>query len=247
MNVQEVIDKINKEKRQDNYFVMDNLFVDYTNMKKLAKEDVIKLRKGSNTNLNTLMENYYNFCSVLVDMGIPFDTIDIRGTSGLVLTQSIYQKLMTDQNFINFLSMKDYKKCYKAEKEWKPIDAIEWLKNIKITDTIDLIPVKFTFNPWRSIKETTKLINPLHFLNKEVIHAYDCEMIIPFEELKKFFEETGNIVRFHYDATNQSKSLILKSYEDYFKSLVDVDEKYIKDNTRYYLNIRTDFNTNNVK
>jgi hypothetical protein len=247
MNVQEVIDKINKEKRQDNYFVMDNLFVDYTNMKKLAKEDVIKLRKGSNTNLNTLMENYYNYCSVLVDMGIPFDTIDIRGTSGLVLTQSIYQKLMTDQNFINFLSMKDYKKCYKAEKEWKPIDAIEWLKNIKITDTIDLIPVKFTFNPWRSIKETTKLLNPLHFLNKEAIHAYDCEMIIPFEELKKFFEETGNIVRFHYDATNQSKSLILKSYEDYFKSLVDVDEKYIKDNTRYYLNIRTDFNTNNVK
>ena len=43
--------------------------------------------------------------------------------------ESIYQKLMTDQNFINFLSVKDYKKCYKVEKEWKPIDAIEWLKN----------------------------------------------------------------------------------------------------------------------
>lgn len=247
MNVQEVVDKINKEKRQDNYFVMDNLFVDYTNMKKLAKEDVIKLRKESNTNLNTLMENYYNFCSVLVDMGIPFDSVDIKGNSGLVLKQEIYQKLMTDQIFANYLSVNDYKRGYKSTKEWEPIDAIEWFKNIKITDTIDLTPVKFTFCPWRSIKELPKLINPLHFLNKEVIHAYDCEMIIPFEDLKKFFEETGNIVRFHYDATNQSKCLILNSYEDYFNALVKVDENYISNKVMNYLEIETNFNTNNVR
>lgn len=247
MNVQEVIDKINKEKKQDNYFVMDNLFVDYTNMKKLAKEDVIKLRKESNTNLNTLIENYHKYCSVLVDMGIPFDTIDIRGTSGLVLTQSIYQKLMTDQNFINFLSVKDYKKCYKVEKEWKPIDAIEWLKNIKITDTIDLIPIKFVFCAWQSIKGASRLANPFHFLSKSEIDNYNYEMLIPFDDLKNFFEETGNKLRFIKDGNSEGQTVLLKSYEDYFKSLVDVDEKYIKDNTRYYLNIRTDFNTNNVR
>ena len=72
-------------------------------------------------------------------------------------------------------------------------------------------------------------------------------MLIPFDDLKNFFEETGNKLRFIKDRNIEGQSVILKSYEDYFKSLVDVDEKYIKDNTRYYLNIRTDFNTNNVK
>ena len=213
MGIYDVRKAVNEAKKENNYFVIDNLKVDLRNLKAVHKYPIGKIESN---NYNYTYEDsiipkfdgqLQKYCNYLCLNGVPFDSIEVISEAGLIISRAKYDDIIRDYMTENLKNGKEDKKL-----DWSYFDSEKYINNLKIEDTLEAIPINFTYIPkYTYDKRERKSFN---YLGKKDNYVGSFHTIVYFDELVRVLESSGYKLRY--------KDEIINSYDDYFNKVTDL-------------------------
>ena len=211
------IDRLRKtladSKRDYSYVVIDNLKVDFRNLKRISHSDVVDYQNKKINNLVYCFECCLkNLCDNLIKSNIPFDAISVTGEPGLIVSASKHQEMLEEFMKKNYKDYFDFiLKTNSPDFKWTDEDTKNYISNLTIDDTLyNYVPFNFTFEPLITVHDSP--ISPFKYLGIEKkIEDIKFSDIVPFDEFIKEINNDG----YHLVFTGQE----LTNYDDYFEKM----------------------------
>ncbi len=212
-NIDELRTTLSDSKRDYSYVVIDNLKVDFKNLKRVAHSDIVDYQ---NKKINNLLYDFEKelkkLCDDLISKNIPFDAIRATGYPGLIVSANKHQIMLEKflkRNYENYLNsvLKSISPFY----GWTDEDTKNYIFNLTIDDTLyNYVPFNFTFEPLITVHDSP--ISPFKYLGIEKkIEDIKFSDIVPFDEFIKEINNDG----YHLVFTGQE----LTNYDDYFEKM----------------------------
>ena len=210
------IDRLRKtladSKRDYSYVVIDNLKVDFRNLKRISHSDVVDYQ---NKKLNYLVYGFEcclkNLCDDLIKSNIPFDAISVTGEPGLIVGANKHQIMIEKflkRNYENYLN--SVLKSISPSCKWTDEDTKNYISNLTIDDTLyNYVPFNFTLEPLITLNNY--LYSPFKYLGLNDENEFKFSDIVPFDEFIEAIKEDG----YHLTLTGQE----LTNYDDYFEKM----------------------------
>ncbi len=200
------MEEVNGFYTKKDYFIIDNFDVNFFKLREFKENyDLVRNPVHISTEIKGMEDKLISLCEYLIKRGIPFESIEISAKPSLVIDSFIYQEIM--RNFVESIHS-----GIRRDGFWNASATINYLKDLKIEETMGATTLNFKFNP---IYNSESSYN--YFLVNEP-DGFNFHTTVGIDQFIKKLEDNG------YELQYNDK--VIHDYNDYFIKYINSGENW---------------------